>query len=159
MATKYQITRKEYENYQEQLARINHEIDENTKALKEAREQGDLSENADYSAAKEKQGNLAAEKSRVEEIIKNSEIVDVDTSDAVGIGKYVTISYKGPKGVVEEKFLISASIASDILINKLSTDSPIGKALVGHKKGDTVHVQTPVGMLAVTIVDVTVENK
>ncbi len=159
MATKYQLTQKEYDDYQQQLTEVNHEIDENVKAIKEAKEQGDLSENADYSSAKEKETILAQKKENILNILKNCEVIVVEDSDFVSIGKKVTIRYNGGNGDVEEEFLISSSIASDILINKLSTDSPIGKAIVGRKKGETVHVQTPVGMLAVKIINVANEEK
>ena len=107
MANKTILTEKEIKQYEDQLAQINRDIEENTRALKEAREQGDLSENADYSAAKEKQSILASEKQKVEEILKNYVKADVDKSDKVSIGKVVTIAYCGPDGDCEEKYLIS----------------------------------------------------
>lgn len=103
-------------------------------AIKEAREQGDLSENADYSSAREQQANIEARILEIENILKHASIMNVST---------VTIRYVQLNKVVT--FQIVGTIEADPFAGKISTDSPLGKAIAGKKVGDCFHVSTENG--------------
>lgn len=110
-----------------------------------AREFGDLSENSEYDAAKDEQAQLEAEITEMENILLNAEIIDkkkID-SDKVSIGSRVTLYDE--EFDEEVVYRISGSSEADPKNGVISNVSPVGKALVGHKKGDTVTVQTPGG--------------
>ncbi|MDE5714584.1 MAG: transcription elongation factor GreA [Anaeroplasmataceae bacterium] len=103
-------------------------------AIKEAREQGDLSENADYSSAREQQANIEARILEIENILKHAKIMDVNT---------VTVRYVDLKKTAT--FQIVGTIEADPFAGKISNDSPLGKAVLGHKVGDVFHVSTESG--------------
>lgn len=112
-------------------------------AIKEAREQGDLSENADYSSAREQQANIEARIIEIENILKHAKIMDVNT---------VTVRYVDLNRVAT--FQIVGTIEADPFAGKISNDSPLGKAVIGHKVGDVFHVATENGKeLKVELID------
>lgn len=112
-------------------------------AIKEAREQGDLSENADYSSAREQQANIEARILEIENILKHAKIMDVNT---------VTIRYVALNKTMT--FQIVGTIEADPFAGKISNDSPLGKAVIGHKVGDRFHVSNENGReLEVELVD------
>lgn len=115
--------------------------------IKEAREQGDLSENAEYDAAKEEQRAMEARIEEIEDIIKNAEIIDesVIDKDTVGIGS--TVRFFDVGNDEEELYKIVGSTEANLLEGKISNESPVGKALLGHKKDDKVMVETPDGTM------------
>ena len=120
-------------------------------AIKHAKEFGDLSENAEYSAAKEAQVANEAEIARIEDTLALVEIIDdkdVDTK-FVGIGNTVVVLDEEEDD--ELTLQIVSSLEADSRQNKISDQSPIGKALVGHKKGDRVVAKTPAGDMAFVI--------
>jgi len=123
--------------------------------IKEAREQGDLSENAEYDAAKEEQREIELRIEEIETILKNAEVVDSeDTKDnSITLGCVVTIYDEEFKEEVEYK--IVGSTEADIANNKISNESPIGKALIGKKKGQKITVDAPSGELKFKILKVT----
>ena len=110
--------------------------------IKEAREQGDLSENAEYDAAKEEQRAMEARIEEIEEIIKNAEIIDesVIDRDIVSIGS--TVRFLDVMLNEEEVYKIVGSTEANLLEGKISNESPVGKALLGHKKDDRIMVET-----------------
>ncbi len=110
-----------------------------------AREFGDLSENSEYDAAKDEQAQIEAEITEMEDILLNAEIIDKKKigSDKVSVGCKVTLYDEDFDEEVE--YRISGSSESDPKNGIISNVSPVGKALVGHKKGDTVSVRTPGG--------------
>jgi transcription elongation factor GreA len=118
------------------------------KALKEARALGDLSENSDYDAARNEQAQVEARIKELEYKLEHSTIADATKSDKVNVGSKVTIAYDD--GEVEE-YKIVGSLEADPFENKISNESPIGKAIIGHKKGETVEVSSPNGSFSVTI--------
>ena len=124
----------------------------NLEALKEARAQGDLSENADYDAARDEQAQIEARIKEIEGILKNYEIIKKDKSKLVSIGKTVTLQV----GKLPEKtYTLVGSLEADPLKERISNESPIGKGIIGSKKGDTVIIKTETGRdVSVTIVDV-----
>ena len=124
--------------------------------IKEAREQGDLSENAEYDAAKDEQRDIEARIEELEKILKNAEVVvDVDLIQ-INIGcqvKILDIEYSE-----ELDYKIVGSTEANSLKGKISNESPVGKALIGHKVGDTVEVETPAGVFAYKILEIQRSN-
>ena len=121
--------------------------------LKSAIEMGDLSENADYKAAKEDQGFLEGRIQEIEAILSNAKVIDESetTTDEVQIGNKVTIKEDNEP---EEVFELVGVRESNARIGKISYESPLGAALIGKKKGDLVTVQTPGGELKVKIIKI-----
>lgn len=122
--------------------------------IKEAREQGDLSENAEYDAAKDEQRDIEARIEEIEKILKNAEVVleEEADSDKVSIGCNVTIldcEYDE-----ELDYKIVGSTEANSLKGKISNESPVGAALIGKKIGDTVEVETQAGILAYKVLDI-----
>ena len=126
--------------------------------IKEAREQGDLSENAEYDAAKDEQRDIEARIEEIEKILKNAEVFveeEVDL-DKINIGCKVRIL-----DVEENEELVYKMVGSteaNSLKGKISNESPVGKALIGAKKGDTVEVETQVGILKYKILEIERSN-
>lgn len=118
---------------------------ENLEALKEARAQGDLSENADYDAARNEQARIEARISEIENIIKNVKVIKTSNDDNVNIGKTVKVKFIESKK--EKIFHLVGSIEADPRANKISTESPMGKAMLNHAEGDTIEVKTETGRL------------
>ncbi|MDO4167906.1 MAG: transcription elongation factor GreA [Eubacteriales bacterium] len=113
--------------------------------IKEAREQGDLSENAEYDAAKDEQRDIEIRIEEIEKILKNAEIVTNDDVDANGINIGSTVRIKDLEFDEEMEYKIVGSTEADVLGNKISNESPVGVALIGSKVGDTIEVETPNG--------------
>ena len=122
--------------------------------IKVARSFGDLSENSEYDAAKDEQSHLEDRIAQVEEMLKYAQVVDADSvdPDEVSVGKTVTYTEVGEDE--PETYTIVGSDESDPLNGKISNDSPIAKALLGKKKGETVSISTPGGKFDVVINDV-----
>ena len=112
------------------------------RALKEARAQGDLSENADYDAARNEQAMIEAKIQELEYKLEHAEIIDNKDKGIVDLGSTVTISYDD--GETEEYKLVG-SMEADPFENKISNESPLGIALLKHKIGDIVEVASPNG--------------
>ncbi|MGI6767794.1 MAG: transcription elongation factor GreA [Bacilli bacterium] len=106
-------------------------------SLKEARAQGDLSENADYDAARDEQARIEARIKELEKIIKNSVIIE-NNSSASNLGKTITLEFDD--GSVDE-FVLVGSLEADPLNGKISNESPLGGAILHHKVGDKVLVK------------------
>lgn len=114
--------------------------------IKEAREQGDLSENAEYDAAKDEQRDIEARIEELTEILKNvDEVIDEDevSADKIGIGSKVKVL--DVEFDEELEFAIVGSTEASSLQGKISNESPVGKALIGAAVGDTVTAETPAG--------------
>ena len=126
--------------------------------IKEAREQGDLSENAEYDAAKDEQRDIEARIEELEKILKNVEVVAEEdvTSDTINIGCTVRIKDL-EEGDIEE-YRIVGSTEANSLKGKISNESPVGKALLGKKINDTVEVETPAGTFAYKILEIQRSN-
>ena len=120
-------------------------------ALKEARANGDLSENADYDAARNEQAQIEARIKELEYKLEHSKIVDKEKGGKAGIGSVVTIQDEDGD---EEEYKLVSSVEADPFNNKISVESPIGTAIKGHKAGDTVLVESPNGGYNITITKV-----
>ena len=121
-------------------------------AIKEARAQGDLSENADYDAARNEQAQVEARIKELEYMIEHAIIIEDAPKDVVGLGSTVEIEYVEDGDADEYK--IVGSMEADPFENKISDESPIGKALSGKKVGDVVKVPSPNGDYEVKIVKI-----
>ncbi|HHX00455.1 MAG TPA: transcription elongation factor GreA [Acholeplasmataceae bacterium] len=113
-------------------------------SLKEARAQGDLSENADYDAARDEQARLEARIKELEGIIKNVEIIDSNQkkSSQNNLGRVIELEFDDK---TVERFTLVGSLESDPLVGKISNESPLGAAIMNHKKGEKVLVKTETG--------------
>jgi transcription elongation factor GreA len=122
------------------------------RAIKEARALGDLSENADYHAAREEQAILEARIQDLEAMVEGAIIISEEKSSEVRIGATVTIKYVDDDET--EEYKIVGSKEADPFENRISNESPIATAITGHKKGDVVTVDSPNGKYKIEIVDI-----
>lgn len=121
-------------------------------AIKEARALGDLSENAEYSAARERQGRLEARIKEIEYTLEHATIIENNNDGSVKVGSVVTIKYDDDDD--EEEYTIVGTNEADPFSNKISNESPIAVAVMGKKVGDKVAVESPNGSFDVEIVKV-----
>ncbi len=120
--------------------------------IKEARAQGDLSENAEYHAAKDKQGQIEARIKELEYLIDNATIISSTKSNSIKIGSTVEIEYVDDKE--KDTYQIVGSTEADPFENKISNESPIAVAIMGKKVGDTVSIESPNGNYDVKIISI-----
>lgn len=126
-----------------------------SQAIAEARDKGDLSENAEYDAAKEAQGLLEMKIAKLEEIYANARLIDesqLDTSKAL---VHSTVKIKNLTNGAEVKYKLVAQSEADLKTGKISVDSPIGKGLLGKKVGEVAEVQVPSGIMKFEILEIT----
>lgn len=122
--------------------------------IAEARDKGDLSENAEYDAAKEAQGLLELKISKLEEVVSNARLVDesqLDLSKALILSK---VKIKHTLNGMEVEYTLVAENEADLKLKKISVDSPIGKGLLGKSVGDIAEVQTPAGVTKFEIIEI-----
>ena len=122
--------------------------------IKEAREQGDLSENAEYDAAKDEQRDIEARIEEIEKILKNAEVVVEDEVDLDKISVGCTVRILDCEFNEELEYKIVGSTEANSLKGKISNESPVGKALLGKKVGDTVTVETPAGEFSYKVLSI-----
>ena len=115
--------------------------------IREAREQGDLSENAEYDAAKDEQRDIEARIEEIEKILKNAEVVVEDEVDSDKINVGCKVDVYDVEFEEEIEFQIVGSTEANSLEGKISNESPVGKALIGASIGDVVEVETPTGVM------------
>lgn len=128
-----------------------------SQAIAEARDKGDLSENAEYDAAKEAQGLLEMKIAKLEEIYANARLIDesqLDTSKAL---VHSTVKIKNLTNGAEVKYKLVAQSEADLKAGKISVDSPIGKGLLGKKVGEIAEVEVPSGTMKFEILEITRE--
>jgi len=124
------------------------------RAIAEAREKGDLSENAEYDAAKDAQGMLEMKINEHERALANAKIIDesqLDTSKVTVLSRVHLMNHKFKK---EQEYLIVSESEADLKLNKISINSPIGQGLLGRKKGDKVEISTPAGVMVLEILNI-----
>lgn len=122
--------------------------------IKEAREQGDLSENAEYDAAKDEQREIEARIEEIEKILKNAEVIVEDEVelDKINVGCRVRVfDFEWDE---EDEFQIVGSSESNSLKKRISNESPVGSALIGHKVGDVVQVETLNGTIELKVLEI-----
>jgi len=155
MAKKVLLTSEGLEKLQAELDNLkNVRRKENTAALKVAKSFGDLSENSEYDEAKNEQAEIEARILEIENMLKNAEIIDEDgvATDVVSIGSKVTVKDLDDDDVTE--YFIVGSTEADPMKGKISDESPVGGALLGHKVGETVAVEAPMGVIKYEIVNI-----
>ena len=121
-------------------------------AIKDARAQGDLSENADYDAARTEQAEVEGRIKELEFMLANATIIEKKDSHLIDVGSTVTISYVDDDE--EEIYHIVGRMEADPFENKISNESPIGKAILGKKEGDMVEIASPTGSYQIKIVKI-----
>lgn len=122
--------------------------------IKEAREQGDLSENAEYDAAKDEQRDIELRIEEIEKILKNAEVVVEDEVDLDKISVGCTVKVYDVEFEEEMEFKIVGSTEASSLKGKISNESPVGRALIGKKEGDTVRIETQSGVVEYKVLDI-----
>jgi transcription elongation factor GreA len=122
--------------------------------IAEARDKGDLSENAEYDAAKEAQGLLEMKISKLETILSNARLIDNSTMDNSKVFILSKVKIKNVANGMEMEYLLVAENEADLKAKKISIDSPIGKGLLGKKQGDIADVQTPNGIIQFEIIEI-----
>jgi transcription elongation factor GreA len=126
------------------------------RAIAEARDKGDLSENAEYDAAKDAQGMLELKISEMEKALANARIIDESQLDTSKVTVFSNVKLKNLKASKEVKYTIVSETEADLKTGKISVNSPIGKALLGKGKGEVVDVQTPGGVIKFEILDISI---
>ena len=126
--------------------------------IKEAREQGDLSENAEYDAAKDEQRDIEARIEELEKILKNAEVVVEDEVDLDKINIGCQIKILDVELNEELEYKIVGSTEANSLKGKISNESPVGKALIGSKVGDMVEVETQAGTIQYKVLEIQRSN-
>lgn len=122
--------------------------------IKEAREQGDLSENAEYDAAKDEQRDIEARIEELEKLLKNVEVVDEDEVELDKISVGCRVRLYDAEFEEEVEYSIVGSTEADSLKGKISNESPVGAALIGRKIGETVEVETQAGVCLYKILEI-----
>ena len=149
----FNMTADGLEKLKTELNRLkNEERPDIIEALKEAKALGDLSENAEYDAARNDQGLVEAKIQELEVLIENAVVIEKGTSDIVNIGANVKLKYLEDSEI--EDFEIVGSVEADPFENKISDESPIAKAVIGKKVGDVVTVNSPSGDYKIEIIEI-----
>lgn len=123
--------------------------------IAEARDKGDLSENAEYDAAKEAQGLLEMRISKMEELVSNARIIDESTLDVSKALVLSNVKIKNQSNGMELKYKLVAESEADLKTGKISVTSPIGKGLLGKKVGEIAEINVPNGVLKFEILEIT----
>lgn len=144
----YQITESGQRELERELEELKSRRGEIADKIAAARDFGDLSENAEYDAAREAQGLLETRITEIETILQNASIIQAGSSSTVVLGSTVELEANG-KTVV---YTVVGPVEADPLEGKVSNESPIGQALMGRAVGDTVTISTPKGELAYAVV-------
>lgn len=150
----FELTQEGVEQLRAELAHLKDvKRPENVVSLQEARAQGDLSENADYDAARDEQARIEARIKEIENILENSKLIKASNDNKVTTGKYVTLLFVEKNK--EAEYQLVGTIEANPVLNKISTDSPVGNAIIGTVVGDTVEVHLETGkMFHVRIIEI-----
>jgi transcription elongation factor GreA len=124
------------------------------KQIAEARDKGDLSENAEYDAAKDAQGHLEAKIAKLEDLMSYARLVDESKIDTSIVSILSKVTIKNKKNSASVTYMLVSEEEADLKIGKISTQSPIGKGLLGKKKGESAKIKTPAGEMEFEIVKI-----
>lgn len=124
------------------------------KQIAEARDKGDLSENAEYDAAKDAQGLLELKISKLEEVVGNARILDESNIDTSKVSVLSKVKIKNRKNNMVVEYLLVAEEEADLKAGKISVKSPIGAGLLGKKIGEVAHVEVPAGKLEFEVLEI-----
>lgn len=128
-----------------------------SKQIGEARDKGDLSENAEYDAAKEAQGLLEMKISKMEETLANARVLDSSMVDITKVMVLSSVKIRNTANKAEMKYKLVSESEADLKSGKISVNSPIGKGLIGKKVGETAEIQVPSGTMTFEIVEITLD--
>ncbi len=151
------MTKEGYDKLMAELSYLeNVERPDVVRAIAEARDKGDLSENAEYDAAKDRQGHLEAKISQIKTKLANARILDETkvSTDTIGLLNKVTL--KNLKMGAEMTYTITTETEANLAQGKISITSPIAKGLLGHKVGDVVDVKVPAGVMQFEILNISI---
>ena len=152
---KQSITQSGYDKLiEEKEYLVNVMTPENSKKIQEAREQGDLSENAEYEAAREEQARIVARIAEIDKIIANSEVIEKDNKNKTKVKLESVVTVLDTELNEEMEYTIVGPSEVNVLENKIADESTLGAALKGKKKGDTVAVNAPAGEITYKILNV-----
>jgi len=115
--------------------------------IAEARDKGDLSENAEYDAAKDAQGHLEAKIAQLENLMSSARLIDESKLDTTSVSILSKVTIKNKKSGASMTYMLVSEEEADLKAGKISTQSPIGKGLLGKKKGDMATIKTPAGTI------------
>jgi transcription elongation factor GreA len=124
------------------------------KQIAEARDKGDLSENAEYDAAKDAQGHLEAKIAKLEDLMSNARLIDETKIDTSSVSILSKVTIKNKKNNASVTYMLVSEEEADLKAGKISTQSPIGKGLLGKKEGDSVKIKTPAGEMEFEIMTI-----
>lgn len=124
------------------------------KQIAEARDKGDLSENAEYDAAKDAQGHLEAKIAQLENIVGNARVIDESTIDTSKVSILSKVTIKNVKNNAKVSYTLVSEEEADLKTGKISVQSPIGKGVLGKKPGDKVEIETPGGIIKFEILEI-----
>ncbi|TRO67169.1 transcription elongation factor GreA [Christiangramia sabulilitoris] len=125
-----------------------------SQAIAEARDKGDLSENAEYDAAKEAQGLLELKISKLEEVVANARVIDESQLDTSKVLVHSHVKIKNKTNGAEMTYKLVAQSEADLKAGKISVDSPIGKGLLGKEVGDTAEIEVPNGTVSFEVIEI-----
>ncbi len=155
MGTPVYLTKEGYQNLKEELedlkTRGRREI---AKAIAEARDKGDLSENAEYDAAKDAQGHMELKISKLETKIANVKIIEDSDEEHTEIKLLSNVVIKNVKSGMEFKYAIVPEEESDLQSGRISASSPIGKGLMGKKEGELAEIEIPAGKIEFEVISI-----
>ena len=124
--------------------------------IAEARDKGDLSENAEYDAAKDAQGHLEAKIVQLEDLMSNARLLDESNIDTSKVSILSKVTIKNKKNGASVTYMLVSEEEADLKAGKISTQSPIGKGLLGKKKGEMAKIKTPAGEIEFEIVNISI---
>jgi len=151
------MTKEGYDKLVKQLENLKiNERQRVAKAIAEAREKGDLSENAEYHAAKDEQGMLEMKINELDKRLANARILDESTVDTSKVSILTKVTIKNIKNNFTVTYKLVSESEANIKEKKISVDSPIGKGLLGKKPGDITDIQTPGGLMQFEIIEITI---
>lgn len=127
-----------------------------TRQIAEARDKGDLSENAEYDAAKDAQGHLEARIARMEVVMGNARIIDESSLDTSQVAVLSKVRIKNTKNNMEFIYILVSEEEADLKAKKISVQSPIGSGLLGKKVGEKAEIETPGGIIAFEIIEISI---
>ena len=122
--------------------------------IAEARDKGDLSENAEYDAAKDAQGMHEMKIAKLEEIMSNARVIDESSIDNSQVSVLSKVKIKNRKNGMEVTYVLVSEEEADLKAGKISVGSPIGKGLLGKKVGETTEIKVPAGMMEFEVLDI-----
>jgi len=159
MAEKIPMTKKGFDKLQEELERLR-KVDRprNIKDIEEARGHGDLSENAEYHAAKERQGFIEGRMQEIQGKLAHSQVIDTSKLSNEKVVFGATVVLLDQDSEEEKKYTLVGTDEADLKEGKISVISPVGKALIGHRVGDVVSIRVPAGTVDYEVLDISFEE-